>query len=199
MLLFELPGVLQNQQYLLILYRALFALAYYGLMRIGKLAKAPRQHSVRAKNVHMGMNKDKIMVVLYTSKTHGLESYPQKIKIQALSQYHSQLVTQKRHFCPFKLVRQFMMARGTYDEDDEHFFIFQDQTPTSADNVHTVLRNCLENLNLDPCLYDCHSFRAGRTCDMAKDGVKFSQLQATGRWKSSAIYRYLRTGPGMTY
>ena len=66
LVLFELKRILSGQYYLQILYRALFCLAYYGLMRIGELADG--EHSVKAKDVHIGTNKDKILLVLYTSK-----------------------------------------------------------------------------------------------------------------------------------
>ena len=80
MLLFELErkySSLQNQQpYLECMYKAMFCLAYYGMLRVGELTKGP--HTVRAKDIHVGNNKDKIMIVLYSSKTHGKESRPQK-------------------------------------------------------------------------------------------------------------------------
>ena len=67
-ILFEINriGVLQGQFYLKTLYTALFCLAYYGLMRIGELAQGP--HSLKACNIHTGMNKNKILIVLYSSK-----------------------------------------------------------------------------------------------------------------------------------
>ena len=41
-------------------------------MRIGELTEGP--HVVKVTNVHAGINKDKIMIKLYSSKTHGKES-----------------------------------------------------------------------------------------------------------------------------
>ena len=49
------------------------------MFRIGELAMGV--HSIRAKDVHISSNKNKILIVLYTSKTHGEESPPQKIKL----------------------------------------------------------------------------------------------------------------------
>ena len=40
-------------------------------------------HAVRATDLHIAVNKKKMMLVLHTSKTHGLGDKPQKIKIQA--------------------------------------------------------------------------------------------------------------------
>ena len=82
MMLFEIERLYQveNQQpYLEQMYKALFCLGYYGMLRVGEMSYS--QHVLKACNIHVGGNKDKIMVVLYTSKTHGEESGPQKIKI----------------------------------------------------------------------------------------------------------------------
>ena len=80
MILFELNRYYgATQPYLNITYRALLSLAYYGLMRIGELTTS--QHSLKAKDVHIASNKNKILVILHSSKTHGKESLPQKIKI----------------------------------------------------------------------------------------------------------------------
>ena len=79
-ILFEVQCYFQNsnQYFLEILYKALFALAYYGLFRISELTSGA--HPVQAKNVHITQNKNKLLFMLFTSKTHGLKSRPQRIK-----------------------------------------------------------------------------------------------------------------------
>ena len=77
-LLFEIGRVFSKQVYLLVLYRAVFCLAYYGLMRIGELAEGT--NPVKACDIHIASNKRKILIVLYTSKTHSEATYPQQIK-----------------------------------------------------------------------------------------------------------------------
>ena len=67
----------------IILYRAIFLTAYYGLFRIGELTDSA--HAVKAEDVHVGVNKDKPMFVLHTSKTHNRGSKPQIIKISKQS------------------------------------------------------------------------------------------------------------------
>ena len=81
LLLFEIERVFwaKSQCYLEIMYKAMFALGYYGLMRIGKLTYSC--HVVKAANVHIAKNKCKILVVLYSSKTHSEAVRPQKIRI----------------------------------------------------------------------------------------------------------------------
>ena len=73
-ILFELGRVFKLQPYLLILYRAMFALAYYGLLRVGKITDS--NHVIRAKNVFQAQNKNRIKFILYTLKTHDKGSIP---------------------------------------------------------------------------------------------------------------------------
>ena len=81
MLLFELERYFssKSQFYLECMYKAILTLSYYGMMRVGEVTDST--HVLRTKNVHMATNKDKLLLVLYTSKTHGLGQRPQKIKI----------------------------------------------------------------------------------------------------------------------
>ena len=89
-ILFEAERYFSTQPYLQIMYKMLFALAYYGLMRIGELSVSQCDtHTVRAENVHIGVNKNKLLIILYSSKTHGKESRPQKIKISEIHHSHS--------------------------------------------------------------------------------------------------------------
>ena len=181
-----------NQCYLVVLYRALFALAYYGMMHIGELTQAPGCHAVKAKNVHVGQNKDKIKLVLFTSKTHGRGSYPQYIKIRALPQYFLPSAKRARFFYPFDLVDRFIQLCGSYDVESENLFIFRDKAPVLPQHVWKLLQDCLTNLSLDASLYDCHSIRIGQTCYMAKDQIPFLKMCSAGQWKLNAVYRYLR-------
>ena len=80
-ILFEVERVLPGQYFLVVLYRALFALAYNGLFRIGELSVG--NHPVQAHDVFITTNKRKMLLTLRTSKTHGENSRPQKIKIMA--------------------------------------------------------------------------------------------------------------------
>ena len=61
------------------MYKALLALSYYGLMRVGELTQS--DHTLLAKNIHLAKNKEKILLLLYSSKTLYKGSKPQKIKI----------------------------------------------------------------------------------------------------------------------
>ena len=51
------------------LYMALFSTAYFGLFRVGELTAS--KHVVKAVNVRIGQNKNKILFILDSSKMHG--------------------------------------------------------------------------------------------------------------------------------
>ena len=77
-------------------------------------------------------------------------------------------------------------------EDDNQLFVFSDGTPIKPCHVRSLLRTLLNDLNLNSLLYDVHSFRIGRTCDLEKFGYSVDQIKSMGRWKSNAVYRYLK-------
>ena len=77
-LLFEIERNFPTQVYLCVLFKSIFCLAYYGLMRINELVAG--SHTIRATNIHIGKNKDKILIVLYSSKHTFTSQLPPKNK-----------------------------------------------------------------------------------------------------------------------
>ena len=190
MILFEIQRIfdLRGQAYLQTMYKALFALSYYGMMRVGEVTFS--DHVVKAKNVHSALNKDKMLIVLYSSKTHTLGMRPQKITITSNLEEKSGFYV-RRNFCPFVLINNYMRARGDFLEN-EQFFIFRDRSPVLPDNARLVLKTCLKNLGLDPYMYGMHSFRVGRTTDLIKYNYSLDEVKRMGRWRSNVVYRYIR-------
>ena len=143
MILFEVQRMYnQNgQQYLQLLYKTLFALSYYGLMRVCEVCQVPtNNHVVKAKNVHAARNKDKLLIVLYTSKTHGRGMKPQRIKITSNDLEKSGFYA-KRNFCPFYLTYTYMQWRGGFDCEQEQFFVFWDKSPVKAEHARNVFKS----------------------------------------------------------
>ena len=185
MILFEIERKYSEKQpYLEILYKTILIIAYYGLFRIGELCTG--NHQVKAIDCHVGQNKQKILFILYTSKTHGWESRPQKIKISALDNINTGF------FCPFNLARKYFALRGSYADENEPFFVFRDKKSISPSQIREVLYNALYALNLNPKLYGFHSLRVGRCTDLIFYGKNIQAVKTTGRWKSNAVYKYIR-------
>ena len=192
-ILFEVERKFSKQYYLECMYKAIFSLAYYGLLRIGELTNGP--HVMKAKDVQIAVNKEKILITLYTSKTHGAESRPQEIKIssnRSKPSANNRVRCTNRLFCPFKITKRYFAMRGNYYEDDDQFFVFRDGSPVYPSHVKKVLREILKSLNFNEKLFDCHSFRIGRCSEMIKLGIPIEVVKRLGRWRSNAVYRYIR-------
>ena len=109
-ILFELERLFEKQFYLEILYKTIFSLSYYGLFRIGEVTQGP--HVIKAKDVSIGRNKNKILITLYTSKTHDVSVHLQTVKIAEI--VHSQNDKNMKFFCPFQLIWTYIKLRGRY-------------------------------------------------------------------------------------
>ena len=159
---------------------------YYGLMRISELAA---NHAVKACDIHSANNKDKILLVLHSSKTHGLGNKLQNIKIESDQAGVSKKIY---NFSPFTITEEFLQLRGNYINDNDNLMTFRDNTPVRPKHVRSVLRKCFKRMNLNPKLYDTHSFRIGRATDLMKYGYTLDQIKYLDRWRSNTVFKYIR-------
>ena len=182
-----------NQYYLNVLYKTIFTISYYSMLRIGEVVKTQTaNHTIKVKDISIATNKEKIQLILYTSKAHRIESPPQIIKISSIADSNLNEKEKTRFFCPFKLMKEYFALRGDYEEENEKFFIFRDGTPVTQEHVRNILTSMLEKINLDALLYLFHGIRSGRACDMFKLGYTVDEIKQAGRWKSNAVFRYLK-------
>ena len=180
------------QVYLTIMYRALISTAYYGHFRVGELTTG--DHPVAAHDVHIGNNKNKLLFILRTSKTHWKNVKPQIVKIFSNKINDLDKFIERDNltvYCPFALLHNYLQIRPPYREDDKPFFIFSDRTPVRPHNMRTTLRAVLEQTGLTPQSYDTHSLRLGRAVDLLHYKVQISVIRHLGRWKSNAVFTYL--------
>ena len=170
-----------QEKYVKIMFLSAFQNAYYGMLRVSKYTAGP--HAVKAKDVHITANKKHLKLVLHTSKTHGKGKVPQIIEIQSkkIGRYDPVLQT-----------HQYAQLRSPYNDDNEPFYIYKDGTPLTARAVRGVLKDTIALLDLDPDFYDTHSFRVGRATDLNKTGWSLETIKQKGRWKSNAVFKYLR-------
>ena len=179
------------QPYLVILYKAILSTAYFGLFRLGEVTKS--EHVMKAKDVHIGRNKKKLMFVLHSSKTHTLGMKPQIIKISSTDANSDELSNRESPYCPFKILKEFVMVREPWKKEDEQFFVFQDRSPVLPEHIRKIMRKLLILIGLNPQLYSATSLRSGRATTLMELGLEIKTIQKLGRWKSNAIYTYLRT------
>lgn len=173
-----------GQQYQASCLMALFSMAYHGAMRISELTEG--EHAVKAQDIIYATNKRKITLYLRSSNTHTKADQPQIISIEEHQWWGKN--------CPVKLITQFANFRGRQsDFPEQPFFIWQDCTPVNALQFNTNLCFILFTLGLPSLLYGSHSFRVGKTTDGKISGKKISTLKKEGRWKTSTVYKYIRT------
>ena len=187
--LFELERTYEMQPFLELLYKTVLLLGYYGMLRIGELTTG--KHPILARDIHVADNKNKILLVLHSSKTHGKESRPQHVKIESLDRDIGWKPA-NTYYCPFETTRLYMKARGPYWYPDEPLFIFSDHTPVRPSHVRKILKQQLTKISLNHHLYNTHSLHIGRATDLSKRGIQFEKIKQLGRWRSNAIYNYLK-------
>ena len=171
----------KGQPYLKIMYTALFSTAYFGLFRIGELTIS--EHVIKARDIHVSKSKTRVLIILYSSKTHGRDSRPQEVRLNK---------NKSKGLCPVSNMLDYTQIRPGYSDDNDPLFIFSDGTPVKAAQVQNVLRTILKALDLNPKNYDTHSFRIGRATDLSKMGQTVDTIKKCGRWRSNAVYEYLR-------
>ena len=123
-----------SQLYLATMYKALLITTYYGMFRIGEVTYS--QHTVTASDVHIAMNKKKLLFILRSSKTHCKGNNPQVIKIISNETTRTNGKV-KYHLCPFILLRQYLNLRRS-KSIQQQFFIFNDRSPVKPSHFRTV-------------------------------------------------------------
>ena len=196
-LLAQVEIELGKQPYLKTLYQTIFSTAYYGLLRVGELTSG--NHPILARDVHIGSNKKKILFILRTSKTHGLGSSPQMVKITSkpcnLARRKEKIpVVQNANnvVCPFNLLKKYLDMRGDYRTLNEPLFVFRDGMVVTPVHMRNCLKSMLQKAGYNANLYGTHGFRAGRSVDLLKIGLSVVSIRKIGRWTSGAVYTYLK-------
>lgn len=176
-----------KQPYLASLYKCMLTVGYFGMLRVGEMAKG--DHPILARDVHLSHDKKKVQIILRTSKTHGLGDQPQYVKFDTKD---SRSYLYNRHFCPFEIVREYLEVRGPKESDSALMFQFQDQSPVKPYQLSAILRRALRRLSIDPSDFGTHSLTIGHATQLDHRHVSLSEIKRRGRWKSNIIYRYIR-------
>ena len=120
LLLIEVGRKYDAQPYARFLFLVIFSTMYFGLFRVCKVTLTKSAHHVKVGDVHVGINKKKLMFVLYMSKTHDRGSKLQIIKVSAVNinkcnseKFYLGSSDQKSKYrhCPFVLLQQYIQIR----------------------------------------------------------------------------------------
>ena len=180
----------RGQTYLRFLYMSLFSTAYYGMFRVGELTEGP--HTIKACDVHIGQNKNKILFILRSLKMHNKGDLPQMIKISSSMTGESREKKKCNYYCPYHLFRTYLSLCRGFLQDSENFFVFFDRTPVMPTHFRSNLKSMLNFAGLETCYYSPHGLRSGRSIDLLSYGVSVETIKKLGQWKSNAVYAYLK-------
>ena len=181
----------QNQLYLALLYKTMFLTAYYGLLRVSEIALTDSNHTIRVTDTFVGANKEKILFILRSSKTHGTYARPQLIKISTV-EFKNGIQNRPHRVCPYVTLCLYFKHRPRYFNTNEPLFIFKDLSPVTDSHMRSTLHLMLKLMGYKEFLYNCHSFCSGRSCDLLKFGVSVETIKKLGRWTSNVVYSYLK-------
>ena len=177
MLINTLPSAISNQ-YNATLLRAMFAVAYFGLMRTGEITSTSyARASVLLQDLSLTPSYATIAIRKFK---HNTGNRPFDIVLPA----------QSSPICPVEALQDYLHLRGYASGP---LFVFPDGSPIPRNFFVSRLRQCLIYAGLDPTLYKSHSFRIGGASHYAQLGYSDSQIRLLGRWKSDAFKRYIRS------
>lgn len=175
----------KGQEYLFYMYRAVFLTAYYGMFRIGEIAQGP--HTMKFCDVKQSSNKNKYLVILRSSKTHGKGDFPHTVNIPQVVDVEEENML----FDPFQALNDYKLRRPRTD-DQQNFFVFRDGTPLKCNTLRRMLYRILAAANYNKEIFDFHSWRVGRASDLLRSGIPFHLVKKWGNWKSDSILKYFK-------
>ena len=109
LILDKLEMIYKDQPYLEYMFKAIFVTGYYGMVWVVELTESP--HCLRVADVHRVTNKNKLQLVLRSSKMHNVGDVPQLIKISSLDQKAMKSVLDRDNYCPFNIIRLYEAIR----------------------------------------------------------------------------------------
>jgi len=159
------------------MYRALFSLMYHASLRVSEVARVPNSfHTLKYNEVQLSRNKVVIRLSSYKHSKGKGELTPISLERK---QYAS---------CPVKLMQAYLQDRNG---SQGQFFLLEG-LPVTASSVSRELKTVLQHLGYNSTLYNTHSFRIGKTTDMAMSGSSEEQICMAGRWHSDAFRKYIK-------
>ena len=91
------------------------------------------------------------------------------------------------------MLKEFVIVRGLRKRNDEQFFIFSDKSPVTPSHARLILKSAIDSLGLNSEFYEFRSLRGSRATDLAEMKIDLGVIKTLGRWKSNAVFKYLKT------
>lgn len=167
------------------LFHAMMTLAYWGCFRIGELASSTHDRHTITRN--------QILV-----KYDRLTGSPTSVQVAFKSYKHSKGNTptinihkhSDRLLCPVRALLNYLDKRPNF-ANRPLFISLLGPTITRSHFVQ-ILKQALIPTPFRHARINSHSFRVGRTTDLAMSGASDEYIRQVGRWKSNAFRKYVR-------
>lgn len=137
-LLDQVDLTFDTQPYLNALYKAMFVLAFYCLLRVSELTSG--RHPILANYVIAAKNKLKIQITLKSSKTHTQAQREQVIRFPDPDEETDCFKWLNTKYCPFTIVENYISMREDMVKDSEQFFIFRNNMPIKEGQFRRTLK-----------------------------------------------------------
>lgn len=91
--------------------------------------------------------------------------------------------------CPVRAYR--LMCKAIPASSDAPLFMLPHNTPVNYKMYQSKLRECIQNVGLNPQIYSSHSFRRGFATLLFKAKISEVKIMLMGDWHSDAFRKYL--------
>lgn len=167
-----------------LLFRAMFSLAFFALLRIGEISVESQYPRPSDKNVLRSSD-----VSLSNSPLSVTISFRDfKHKVPGSPNFLLRILGDGSDRCVVRLLAAYLEARGF---SEGPLFLTADGYPVKRNHFRSVLQQSLQYCGLESC-FKPHSFRIGGATEAMRLGYSSEQVQAMGRWRSQAFRRYIR-------
>jgi hypothetical protein len=164
--------------YIRTLIKAMFSVAFFGLMRVGEITSKKSQ--LPALLLSQLTRQSGNFILQITKFKHNHSQQPLDIVLKP----HSQT-----QLCPVRNLQQYLSHRGIKESS---LFCYSDGNPITREFFINKLKTCIEFCGLEAARYKSHSFRIGGASYLASLGHSDAQIRVIGRWRSEAFKRYIR-------
>ena len=176
-MLVDIDSIIHVKYHRLLL-KAMFTVAFFGLMRIGEVTMS-KNKQIPLKLSQVVFSPDKVTISISLFK-HNKSNKPVEVYLER---------QEDSVVCPVFNLANYVLLRG-YAVGP--LFAFPDLSPVPRQFFSKNLKLLITFAGLDFSRYLGHSFRIGGASYYAELGYTDAQLRLMGRWGSNAFIKYIR-------
>ncbi len=163
------------------LFRAMFSLAFWGLLRVGEFTQSrgtDLSRLISMTDVRLDMSKKIIHLLIRWSKTDQAGIATTLI-----------ISAQSKKLCPYDSLNDYLALRPNVSGP---LFIHFDKSVVTRYQFTKILQRSLALINGDGKKIRSHSFRIGGATYLNSLGKSEIEIQRMGRWRSCTYKKYIR-------